>query len=141
MKYMTEAEEQKKTLDQQHKELESLKETASRISKMKTAQANLKEEPAQKPKKTQREKSASSLAESAQEEWELCKELEGARNKTLDKLMDMIGLEEVKMTFLEIKAKVDTKVRQNVALTSERFNCTLLGNPGTGEDRPFNPSC
>ena len=44
-----------------------------------------------------------------------------------------IGLEAVKQKFLDIKSKVDTAVRQNVALTGERFGAALLGNPGTGE--------
>jgi hypothetical protein len=39
----------------------------------------------------------------------------------------------VKQQFLAIKAKVDTVVRQGVALKSERFGATLLGNPGTGK--------
>jgi hypothetical protein len=43
------------------------------------------------------------------------------------------GLEAVKQQFLDIKAKVDTIVRQNVSLKGERYGAVLLGNPGTGK--------
>lgn len=47
--------------------------------------------------------------------------------------MNMIGLEEVKSTFLAIKENVDTAIRQGVSLDKERFSCSMLGNPGTGK--------
>jgi Cdc6-like AAA superfamily ATPase len=70
---------------------------------------------------------------SAQEEWERAKEFEGASNPALDKLMSMIGLEEVKEQFLTIKSKVDTVIRQGSSLKEERFGAAFLGNPGTGK--------
>ncbi|KAF8159714.1 P-loop containing nucleoside triphosphate hydrolase protein [Crassisporium funariophilum] len=66
-------------------------------------------------------------------EWERQKNVEGASNGTIDALMDMTGLEDVKKQVLEIKAKVDTSTRQNISLKDERFNVVLLGNPGTGK--------
>ncbi|CAK5268430.1 unnamed protein product [Mycena citricolor] len=66
-------------------------------------------------------------------EWQRQKDFEGARNDSIDSIMEMIGLEDVKSTVLDIKAKIDTSVRQNISLRTERFNTTLLGNPGTGK--------
>ena len=73
----------------------------------------------------------------AKYEWEHQKKFEGAENEALDSLMDMIALEDVKEKFLSIKSQVDTTVRQNIAMTGERFGATLLGNPGTGESSPI----
>jgi hypothetical protein len=64
--------------------------------------------------------------------WQRQKDLEGADNEAIDAIMEMIGLEEVKSQVLDIKAKIDTAVRQNASLKDERFNITFLGNPGTG---------
>jgi hypothetical protein len=71
-----------------------------------------------------------SLAES---DWQHQKKFELASNEALDSLMEMIGLETVKAEFLNIKARVDTAVRQGVDLKGDRFGAALLGNPGTGE--------
>lgn len=73
-----------------------------------------------------------SLGSESRDEWERQKEMEGQSNTSLDALMGMTGLEEVKSKFLSIKAKVDTVVRQGTSLKDERFNAALLGNPGTG---------
>lgn len=73
-----------------------------------------------------------SLESASRDEWERQKEMEGQSDTSLDALMSMIGLEEVKSKFLSIKAKVDTVVRQNTSLKDERFSAALLGNPGTG---------
>ncbi|KAK5125339.1 hypothetical protein LTR85_000448 [Meristemomyces frigidus] len=69
----------------------------------------------------------------ARAEWESQKEREGAADESLDTLMDMIGLENVKDQFLEINSRVDMAVRQNADVTKERFGAALLGNPGTGK--------
>ncbi|KAJ7241901.1 P-loop containing nucleoside triphosphate hydrolase protein [Mycena haematopus] len=69
----------------------------------------------------------------ARDEWERQKNFEGADNEAIDAIMEMIGLEEVKSQVLDIKAKIDTAIRQNVSLKDERFNITFLGNPGTGK--------
>jgi hypothetical protein len=73
-----------------------------------------------------------SLESASRDEWERQKKMEGQSDTSLDALMSMIGLEEVKSKFLSIKAKVDTVVRQNTSLKDERFSAALLGNPGTG---------
>lgn len=61
---------------------------------------------------------------------------EGAQNDALDELMTMIGLEDVKRQFLEIKIKIDIAARQGVDVKRERFGAALLGNPGTGMSLP-----
>ena len=137
MKYMAQEEAQKKNLAQQRSEAATLKETAARMQSMKSAQAS-QPPPQVKPDKKKakvfpkKDKDSNDLPNNAQEEWEYLKQLEGAKCEAMDELMDMIGLEEVKMLFLDIKGTIDTKIRQKVALASQRFGCSLLGNPGTG---------
>lgn len=70
---------------------------------------------------------------SAEQDWQEQKDLECASNSALDSLMQMIGLETVKKEFLNIKARVDTTIRQGVDLKGDRFGAALLGNPGTGK--------
>ena len=65
-------------------------------------------------------------------EWQRQKDQLNAVNPSIDEIMGMIGLEEVKSQVLRIKAKVDTSIRQNTDLKKERFGLVLLGNPGTG---------
>lgn len=77
-------------------------------------------------------KSNTQFPSSAKEDWKRQKEFHNAQNDSLDSLMDMIGLEDVKQRFLDIKAKIDLVIRQNTDLKNERFGATLLGNPGTG---------
>ncbi len=69
----------------------------------------------------------------AQQDWESQKDVEGAVNPALDGLMSMIGLEDVKEQFFEIKSKVDLLVRQHLSIEKERFGAVLQGNPGTGK--------
>jgi Cdc6-like AAA superfamily ATPase len=79
------------------------------------------------------ENAAPKIPSDARDDWEHQKTLEGETNEQLDELMAMIGLENVKEAFLEIKAKVDLTVRQGTSLAKERFGASLLGNPGTGK--------
>ena len=72
-------------------------------------------------------------ASEARADWEYQKEMEGADNEPLDKLMGMIGLENVKSHFLDIKARIDLAVRQDTDVKKTRFGTALLGNPGTGK--------
>lgn len=65
-------------------------------------------------------------------EWQRQKDQENAKNPAIDKIMEMIGLEDVKSQVLKIKAKVETSIRQDTDLKKERLGLTLLGNPGTG---------
>lgn len=137
MKMMAEEEDQKKAIAKQQGELEGLKDTTARLSQAKKKQASPSNQPLQETKEKQPKPNIDeSSLKGAQKEWVNYKKSEGVQNQILDELMEMIGLEEVKQAFLETKAKVDTKVRQNVPLTSERFNCSLLGNPGTGKCTP-----
>ena len=68
----------------------------------------------------------------AKEEWENHKRLDNASNEAIDSVMDMVGLEEVKLQILRIKAKIDACVRQNSDMKDDRLNIAFLGNPGTG---------
>lgn len=72
-------------------------------------------------------------------EWQRQKDQENATNPAIDKIMEMIGLEEVKSQVLRIKAKVETCIRQGTDIKKERLGLVLLGNPGTG--RPFFIPC
>lgn len=65
-------------------------------------------------------------------EWQRQKDQENAHNPAIDKIMEMIGLEDVKAQVLKIKAKVETSIRQGTDLSKERLGLVLLGNPGTG---------
>jgi hypothetical protein len=66
-------------------------------------------------------------------EWQRQKDQENANNPAIDKIMEMIGLEDVKSQVLRIKAKVETSIRQGTDLKNERLGLVLLGNPGTGQ--------
>jgi hypothetical protein len=146
MKYLSEEQDQKKNLAQQREDLKALKDTASRMQQMK--QIRNSQESAQRSShdsshnrdsgsiQTNKESNSDGTADlpsNAREEWEYLKNIEGAQSGPLDELMGMVGLEDVKATFLEIKSTVDTKLRQNVSLAAQRFSCSMLGNPGTGE--------
>lgn len=75
---------------------------------------------------------ATANSTTAEKEWQRQKEVEGADSAAVDKIMEMIGLDDVKRQILRIKDKIDVTKRQNTSLKSERFNVVLLGNPGTG---------
>lgn len=72
-------------------------------------------------------------ASASKKEWQRQKDQENAINPAIDKIMEMIGLEDVKSQVLRIKAKVDTSKRQGTDLKKERLGLILLGNPGTGK--------
>ncbi|KAK3370713.1 P-loop containing nucleoside triphosphate hydrolase protein [Lasiosphaeria ovina] len=143
-KYEAEEEEQKKVLEQHRADLDALKDTQQRIQKQKERQAAMAARVASKATKpapsgvdpaaqVSPSSAGDSLPNTAKEEWDQLKQFELARSKALDELMGMVGLEEVKQEFLSIKSKVDTALRQGVSLASERFSCSMLGNPGTGK--------
>ncbi|MCJ1427130.1 hypothetical protein MMC29_005033 [Sticta canariensis] len=69
----------------------------------------------------------------AKNDWQRQKDVEGANNDAIDSIMEMIGLEEVKLQILRIKAKIDLGIRQNTSSKDERFNVIFQGNPGTGK--------
>ncbi len=130
--YGTEAEKQKQTLKDRKSELEALKqkaETAAKAADIAKKIASMKGSA-----QVKQPPSYSWTGDSgARTEWEFLKQSEGAHSKPLDDLMQMIGLEEVKQKFLGVKSKVDTALRQGISMASERFSCSMLGNPGTGK--------
>ncbi|KAM0134445.1 hypothetical protein ACHAO1_005657 [Botrytis cinerea] len=69
----------------------------------------------------------------SKKDWQRQKDQENAINPAIDRIMEMIGLEDVKSQVLRIKAKVDTSKRQGTNLKKERLGLILLGNPGTGK--------
>lgn len=139
-KYKVEEEEQKKTLEQRQADLASIKETQKRIQEQEArrkalaAKAALRTQAAEKAACAPKSGSdaSSEYPEDAKAEWEHLKKFDGARSTPMDELMAMIGLEGVKQEFLVIKSRVDLTLRQNTSLASERFSCSMLGNPGTG---------
>lgn len=139
IKYAFEEDEQKITIAQQKADLEALKKTHRNILAQK--QQSIQTDgggPSSKPQALPSEQASETgnggiwHQETAKGEWERIKTSEGAQSEPLDSLMSMIGLEDVKKEFLAIKTKVDTSVRQGTSLSSGRFSCSLLGNPGTG---------
>ena len=68
----------------------------------------------------------------ARDEWQYQKSVNGVQSPAIDSIMSMIGLEDVKKQVLNIRNKVDTSMRQGTDLKGERFNVSMLGNPGTG---------
>jgi hypothetical protein len=56
----------------------------------------------------------------------------GEGDQSIDAIMEMTGLEDVKEQVLNIKDKIDIATRQGTDLRKERFNVAMLGNPGTG---------
>lgn len=134
IKYMREDDDNKRKLAEQRAAAETLKQTSQSMRK-------------QKEDALTKKNSANAIAgadlnppmlpppdaqSNAKEEWEYLKS-EGAQNEFLDELVSMIGLEEVKQELLNVKLKVDTTIRQETSLATERFSCSLLGNPGTGK--------
>ncbi|KDQ11900.1 hypothetical protein BOTBODRAFT_189574 [Botryobasidium botryosum FD-172 SS1] len=69
----------------------------------------------------------------SQLEWERMKTVDGESNDAIDAIMELVGLEEVKVQVLRVKSRIDVTKRQNTSLKHERFNTLLLGNPGTGK--------
>lgn len=89
--------------------------------------------PSQHSKLREHIKTAMEHNESPSEtEWQRQKDQENAYNPAIDKIMEMIGLGDVKAQVLRIKAKVETSIRQGTDLRKERLGLVLLGNPGTG---------
>ncbi|KAK4124691.1 P-loop containing nucleoside triphosphate hydrolase protein [Parathielavia appendiculata] len=139
-KYEAEEELRKQTLEQHHSELIALKDAEQRLrhqNKLK-AEAAGKAAKSKSTARTNKYLTPSSSKEGdrssgAQAEWDFLKQFEGAKSKTVDDLMEMIGLEKVKEEFLAVKSKVDTALRQGISMASERFSCSMLGNPGTGK--------
>ncbi|RFN55172.1 hypothetical protein FIE12Z_425 [Fusarium flagelliforme] len=113
MKCETEEKEQADELQRKKEELEALRQAKANKTKMES-QTN------QTPEDSVPQFNVISNAAS---EWKHMKDVEGARNAALDKLMGMIGLESVKDQMLSIKSAIDTKIRQRFSLGDERWSC------------------
>lgn len=133
IQYMREEEDQKKEMAQKRKDAKDMLATAARMRKAKTNDDMQARGQAEPELKTRR--GGSDTLGPAERDWQWLKENLGAESQTLDDLIGMVGLDVVKQEFLSVKTKVDTMLRQNASLASERFNCVMLGNPGTGTFR------
>jgi hypothetical protein len=58
------------------------------------------------------------LNSAAGNEWKRQKEIDGAKNKYLDRLMCLTGLEDAKALFLDVKARIDANYRRHDIVTS-----------------------
>ncbi|KAK4667573.1 hypothetical protein QC763_311530 [Podospora pseudopauciseta] len=137
-KYHAEERNRSETIEQQKADLEALKKAEIKLRQQNKqraeAQAQSKDTTTSKSTKKTSAKSSEESTSESKAEWEFLKHSEpGTYSKALDELMAMIGLEDVKQEFLNIKSKVDTALRQDVSLAKERFSCSMLGNPGTGK--------
>lgn len=135
IKHQRDKELQEQVLVQQRTDLATIKATAQKIlNAPKLPPAMLGLFPVSGPSTPSLENDGSlDIPEGSSQEWEYMKRFEGAKSEPLDELMSMIGLETVKSAFLETKMKVDTALRQNIPPGRERYNCSMLGNPGTGK--------
>ncbi|KAI3528554.1 ATPase [Colletotrichum abscissum] len=125
--------EQNRTLKERREELRALQQTRARAEMIKAAREAPKRVPGAFPDERKPTASPAPKPGSAEEEWLNLKSKFGASSSAMDQLMKMIGLESIKEEFLSIKSKVDTAARQRISLSTERFGCSLLGNPGTGK--------
>jgi len=130
MKFETEEKEQANELKRKKEELETLRQANSNKAQMESSQTTHPPPEDSVPQ--------FNVISNAASEWKHMKDVEGARNAALDKLMGMTGLESVKDQMLSIKSAIDTKIRQRFSLGDERWSCSLLGNPGTGKYKPIN---
>lgn len=69
----------------------------------------------------------------ATQRWAHMKQVEQISNSALDELMQMTGLESVKIQFINILEKLQTSSRQGTDMKQERLGTVMLGNPGTGK--------
>lgn len=140
MKDMEDEENEKETLAREREKLQSMRDVNMRKKQQRVAQEAKSSKPAgeqaagaQAAPSPGKAKGAAQFPSKVRDRWEELKESEGARSLPLDELMGMIGLEQVKDCFLEIKTTVDTKLRQGVSVEAQRYGAALLGNPGTGK--------
>ncbi|KAL2875659.1 hypothetical protein SGCOL_009121 [Colletotrichum sp. CLE4] len=112
-----------KTLKERLEELKALRQTRARAEAMKANREPPKSVPGAFPDEKKPTASPSLKVGSAEEEWQNLKARFGASSNAMDQLMKMIGLESIKENFLSIKSKVDTAVRQEISLSTERFGC------------------
>ena len=132
-KNYAEEEAEKQAIAQKKHDLKALREKTDRLNEKKKAEAAKEEK--KKENKKQDAGDGDCPPGSAREDWEYSKRYEGASSDAMDSLMQMTGLEEVKLKFLSIKNTVDTAIRQGLPVDNkhQRYGCALLGNPGTGK--------
>jgi len=131
MQYMKEEKDQKKEVAEKRSNAQGLQLQATKMREAKT-QADKQAKAASKAQRDAHTNKPCSIGPVG-EEWKWLKEHDGAESEAMEDLVQMIGLETVKREFLSVKTKVDTLLKQNASLDRERFNCTMLGNPGTGK--------
>jgi hypothetical protein len=68
----------------------------------------------------------------AKDLWEGMKQ-RGEKSDALDRLMVLVGLEDVKMGFLKVKATIEAARRRKGWLRRLDLNVAFMGNPGTGK--------
>ena len=69
----------------------------------------------------------------SEERWHEQKTKHNASNESIDELMELSGLEEIKELFLDIRDMTETAGHQEASLRKTRFNVNMFGNPGTGK--------
>ncbi|KAH6854557.1 P-loop containing nucleoside triphosphate hydrolase protein [Chaetomium sp. MPI-CAGE-AT-0009] len=85
-----------------------------------------------KPDESSLDPSSAPQDMSANDLWERMKK-QGDRSDALDRLMALVGLENVKMQFLKIKATIDEARERKGWLKRRDLNMAFMGNPGTGK--------
>ncbi|EWZ90783.1 hypothetical protein FOWG_08357 [Fusarium oxysporum f. sp. lycopersici MN25] len=70
----------------------------------------------------------------SQQEWSRQKHEENQQNVYLDRIMSMVGHEQVKAHFLAVKEKVDTAKRWNRSIKDWTFDLLIHGRNGTGKN-------
>ncbi|EXL69946.1 hypothetical protein FOPG_14185 [Fusarium oxysporum f. sp. conglutinans race 2 54008] len=70
----------------------------------------------------------------SQQEWSRQKREENQQNVYLDRIMSMVGHEQVKAHFLAVKEKVDTAKRWNRSIKDWTFDLLIHGRNGTGKN-------
>lgn len=136
IKYQRDEGQQAQTLAQQRADLAAVKSAAEKILETPKHPPTTPlpgSFPDPIPTPSDSDESFFDVPDGPSQEWTHMKTFEGAQSELLDKLMGMIGLVTVKSAFLEIKMKVDTALRQGISPGKERYNCSMLGNPGTGK--------
>ena len=53
--------------------------------------------------------------------------------ETMDELMELVALEEVKIQFLNILTQIEICAQQQADIKEQRFHAVFQGNPGTGK--------
>ncbi|EJP66590.1 cbbX-like protein [Beauveria bassiana ARSEF 2860] len=115
-------------MQQLREDLAALKEAKERQESMEKSRQALKN---QKEKSAAPTQTTSEIApESACYELERMKRDELAKNAELDTLMSMVGLESVKISFIDIKSTIDTALRQGVSTENERIYAKFLTSLG-----------